>query len=74
MTVSGTARFAVLNVGTLVTHVQASPDRRKLMVVHEPMLVEPVDPSHSGILGLSLEDDLIADMIAEVVQETHLAK
>ena len=74
MSVSGTARFAVLNVGELVAHVQEGPEHRQLRVVHDPVLVEPVDPSHSGILGLRFDDDLIADLIAEVVRELYPAK
>lgn len=56
-----TARIAILNVGELRQHVAAnSPDGRALQVLHEP---EQADPSHSGIHGLSLDDDLIAESI-----------
>lgn len=66
------ARLAVLNAGRLHEHVaSASPDRRMLDILHEP---EPVDPSHAGIFGLRPDDTLIAELIAEVVQETYPAK
>ena len=35
---------------------------------------EPVDPSHAGIFGLRPDDTLIAELIAQVVQETYPAK
>lgn len=66
------ARLAVLNAGRLHEHVaSASPDRRMLDILHEP---EPVDPSHAGIFGLRPDDTLIAELIAQVVQETYPAK
>jgi len=42
-----------------------------LDILHEP---EPVDPSHAGIFGLRPDDTLIAECIAQVVQETYPAK
>lgn len=63
------SKIAVAEVGTLINHVQ---EERRLRIEHEPEL--PDDPSHSGIYGYAIEDDLIADIIAEVFQETYPAK
>lgn len=66
------ARLAVLNTGQLLRHVaSATPDRTMLDVLHEP---EPEDPSHAGVFGLRQDDTLIAELIAEVVQETYPAR
>jgi len=66
------AAIAVLNAGRLREHVaSATPDQRMLDILHEP---EPVDPSHAGIFGLRPDDTLIAELIAQVVQETYPAK
>jgi len=74
MTLSPSARIAVLNVGEVLDHVlRCSPDSRMLQIQHEP-LDEPPDPSHSGIFGLGWNDDLISDLIAEVVEQTYGAR
>ena len=66
------AKIAILNVGEVRNHVStSSPDQRNLQILHEP---ENGDPSHSGIHNLRLDDNLIADLIAQVIQETHSAK
>jgi hypothetical protein len=66
------AKFAVLNVRTVINYVRENgPDNRVLSVLHEP---EEDDPSHSGIYGYGFEDDWVADLIAEVVQEIHPAR
>ena len=66
------ARLVVLNVGRLREHVaSATSDRRMLDILHEP---EPLDPSHAGIFGLRQDDTLIAQLIAEVVQDVYPAK
>lgn len=69
---ASTGIFAVLNVGQIVSHV-FDVSGHKLRAVHKP---EDKDPSHSGLLGYtySNEDDLVADLIAEKVIETHSAK
>jgi len=65
------AKLAVLNVEEIVNFVHTqSPDARKLRVLHEP---EENDPSHSGIYGFGYNDHLIADLIAETVQECYPA-
>jgi len=69
LTLTPNAKIAVLNVGDILDHVQAkTPDNRSLKVLHVP---EENDPSHSGIYGFTFDDPIIADLIAEVVQETH---
>jgi hypothetical protein len=73
MTLPPSGRLAVLHIQTVIDHVRAStPDARTLAAHHEPDL--PSDPSHSGIYGYSVDDDLIADLIAQAVQEVHKAK
>jgi len=67
------ARIAVLNVGALRSNVERkSPDRRLLPVLHEPII--PDDPSHAGIYEVPYDDETIAELIVEVVQEKHSAR
>jgi hypothetical protein len=42
-----------------------------LDILHKP---EPLDPSHAGIFGLRPDDTLIAELIAEVVQDVYPAQ
>jgi hypothetical protein len=71
--VGATARIAILNVGTLRSKVQReSPDSRLLRVLHEPE--EPGDPSHAGIYEIPHDDEIIAELIAQVVLENHPAR
>jgi hypothetical protein len=49
----------------------ASLDRRRLDILHEP---ERLDPSHAGIFWVRQDDTLIAELIAEVVQDVYPAK
>jgi len=66
------AKLAVLNVGTMRGHVlNETEDNRNLCVFHNR---SRMDPSHSLIDGLRLDDLIIAELIAEVVQEMHPAK
>lgn len=66
------AKIAVLNVGETITYIRIrSPDSRELSVLHVP---EKDDPSHSGIYGLRYDDHLIADLIAEMIQEIYPAR
>ena len=70
--VGAAARIAVLNVGGLRAKVQReSPDNRLLRVLHEP---ESDDPSHAGIYEISYDDDITAELIAQIVLETHPAR
>jgi hypothetical protein len=73
LTVKPSGRLAVLHLQTMIDHVlSGTPDARTLAAHHEPIL--PTDPSHSGIYGYTAEDQLVADLIAQVVQEVHAAK
>jgi hypothetical protein len=67
--VSATARFAVLSVGELCAYIRN--EGRDLTAIHEP---EPDDQSHCGVYGLRFDDEVIADMLAEIVQETVPAR
>ena len=72
LSVGARARIAILNVGEVRNHVlDESPDRRNLEVLHDP---QSEDPSHSGIYNLREEDELIAELILETVQETYNAR
>jgi hypothetical protein len=65
-------RLAVLHLQTLIDHViSGTPDARMLSAHHE--LILSSDPSHSGIYGYPADDHLIADLIAQVVEEVHNA-
>lgn len=67
-------RLAVLHVETSRHYVkQNTPDERDLKARHEPDL--PADPSHSGIFGLrhEAEDDMVADLLAQVIREVYPA-
>ncbi len=71
LTLGAKAKLAVLNVEAIVNFVHTqSPDARKLRVLHEP---EENDPSHSVIYRFGYDDHLIADLIAETVQEFYSA-
>jgi len=77
LTLTANAKIAVLNVGDILNHVSINtPDNRNLRVLHEPIEDEQevYDPSHSGIYGFRFEDHMIADLMAEVVQETYPAR
>ena len=72
MKLSANARLAVLHLQTVIDHVRSwSPDARRITANHEP---EPLDPSHAGLYGYTAEDQLIADLIAQVVGEAHNAR
>lgn len=67
------ARLAVLHLQTMFDHIKLStPDSRRLTAHHEPEL--PHDPSHSGIYGYSAEDQLIADLMAEILSDHYTAR
>lgn len=66
---SANSKIVLFEVGEIREYVfKESPDKRSLKILHEP---SHQDPSHSGIFGLTLQDELIAALIAEVVQETY---
>ena len=71
--VGATARIAILNVGTLRSKVERERlDSRLLRVLHEPE--EPDDPSHAGIYEIPHDDEIIAELIAQVVLEKYPAR
>jgi hypothetical protein len=64
-------RLAVLHLQTVIDYVRSNaPDARTLTAHHEKIV--PSDPSHSGIYGYTADDDLIADLIAQVVLEKEV--
>lgn len=70
--VGASAQIAILNVGELREKVLTeSPDRRNLEVLHDPNIY---DPSHSGIYNLRQDDELIAELILQTVNETYPAR
>jgi hypothetical protein len=70
--VGAAARIAVLNVGVLRAKVaNESTDGRQLRITHEP---ENGDPSHAGIYEIPRNDELVAELIAQVVLESHPAR
>jgi hypothetical protein len=72
MTLPANGLLAVLHLQTVIDQVRSSaPDARTLTAHHEP---EPSDPTHSGIYGYTADDQLIADLIAQVVREVHTAR
>jgi hypothetical protein len=73
LNITSSAKIAILGVGEMRRYVsEESEDGRLLQVLHEPEV--PLDPSHCGIYGLTLDDDLIADLISDVVQEIYPAR
>jgi len=70
--VGATAKIAILNVGAFRSKVtRETSDGRLLHVLHEP---EIGDPSHAGIYGIPHDDEMVAELIAQTVIETHPAK
>jgi len=67
LSLAASGLFAVLNVGAILDQVQRNSEIQ-LAVLHEPT---QGDPSHSGVHGYRYEDDLIADLIAEIVIEIY---
>ena len=74
MTLAKSACLAVLHLQSVFDHVESETlDSRRLNAHHEPDL--PQDPSHAGIYDYTFdENDLIADLIAQVILEIHPAK
>ncbi|MBI5902074.1 MAG: hypothetical protein HZB84_01130 [Deltaproteobacteria bacterium] len=70
--VKSSAKIAVLNVGAVRKKVLTeSSDRRNIEVLHDPT---PVDQSHSGIYNLKHDDEEIAELILETVNESYVAR
>jgi hypothetical protein len=68
--VGRSAKMAVLNVGTACSHVMRESGF-KIDMHHQP---EPADPAHSGIFGISQDEELIAETILEAIKEVHPAR
>lgn len=64
------ARVAVLEVGIVCSHVRKETGYL-LRFLHEP---EPGDPAHSGIHDTKVDEMIIAELIAESVEETHMVQ
>jgi hypothetical protein len=67
------AQITILNVGELREQVlKNSSDKRKLAVLHDPILEDsPLnDPSHSGIYNLRPDDVEIAEIFLQIIRET----
>ena len=60
--------FAILNVGEVIDYIR---NVKVLSIIHEPT---DKDPSHSGIKGYDIHDQMVANMIAEKVIKTYPAK
>ena len=72
ITLAPSGRLAVLNVGAVQSHVLInSTDSRSLRILHEPL---DNDASHTGIFDMNEDDDLIADLIAQIVIEVYPAQ
>ena len=67
LTLSKNGRIAVLQVEQVKKHVR-SESGRVLRIIH---LEKQHDPSYSGIFEMSPEHMMIAELIAQVVLETH---
>ncbi len=66
----------MLRVGDVKEYVaQKAPDKHLLRILHRPD--EPPgkpDPSHSGIFDTESDEEMIVELIAQRVLETHSAK
>ncbi len=69
LAVSANAQIAVLNVGTLRNSIETeSLDNRVLEVLHNP---SSNDESHSGIYNYKSDDELIAELMLETIEEAY---
>lgn len=61
------ARFAILRVGKILDYVKTETnDVHILKVLHEP---NDIDLSHSGIYGMEEENQLIAELLCEIIED-----
>ena len=73
LTMPAKGRLAVLHLQSAFKEIKRStPDSRALSAHHEPEL--PHDPSHSGVYGYIVDDNLIADLMAQAVREHYGAR
>lgn len=74
MTFAQTAKLAVLGTGDVRSHVNAfASDHRWLRILHEPVDVPVQFDEHGGIYDTSEDEAMIAELIAERVQNTYPA-
>jgi hypothetical protein len=71
LAVSNSAKIAVLSISSMCGYVSSNTsDNRKLKVIHHPF---DNNLSHSGIHNLTDDDSLIADLLAEIIEEVFPA-
>jgi hypothetical protein len=74
LTVGRSARIAILNVGEICELVyRETEDNRIIEVLHTPDELHN-DPSHSEIMNLRPDNEFIAELIHEIILETHPAR
>ena len=72
LSITARARIAVLTVGNVCKKVLTeSPDRRLIKALHDPALG---DLSHSGIYNLKHNDEEIAELFLETINENYVAR
>lgn len=76
MRLGATAKFAVHQVGKIREHIRSeTTDVRELRVLHEPIDEGDIkDLSHCGVYDMRPDADLIADLVAQIINETYPAK
>jgi hypothetical protein len=71
------SRLAVLNVKHVISSVQdATGDNASISILHAPVSLEGQwdDPSHSGIYGLKIDDDISPVALSQIIIEIYPAK
>jgi hypothetical protein len=74
LTVGRSAKIAILNVGEIRDLVRTeTQDNRNIEVLHDPDELHD-DPSHSEVVNMRPDNEFIAELICEVIRETHPAR
>ena len=74
LTIGRSAKIAILNVGEIRDLVyRETEDNRTIEVLHAPDELHN-DPSHSEIMNLRPDNEFIAELILEIILETHPAR
>lgn len=70
------SRFAVLNVEQAISSVQDATGDVLISILRAPVSSEGQwdDPSHSGIYGLKIDDDISAVALSQMIIEIYPAK
>jgi hypothetical protein len=72
--VGRSAKIAILNVGEIRDLVRTeTQDNRNIEVLHDPDELHD-DPSHSEVVNMRPDNEFIAELICEVIRETHPAR